>query len=495
MNWKDFIGRRLAWVLLFALLAPGVCNGQVRNLRPLVYGGKRYVVLKDLAGMYGLPLMEGKDKSLLIRGQFVSLQFTGDRREATLNGSKTWLHAPVIKVRGQWMLSDADAQCIVDPLVRPSAYLRGRTARTVVLDPGHGGKDPGALAGAIREKDLVLDIALRVRAHLRANGVRVVMTRETDRYWTLEDRPFIAARGAGDAFVSIHLNASATRSVQGVETFVTPVENYPPTAEPKLTGKYPATGNNRFNHSNMVLGHQIQRSLVGITRAEDRGLKRARFHVLKNSAMPAALVECGFLTNPQEAQKLCTPSYRETVAQGIAQGILNYFALVNRAKVELGATPLIQPTMQVAQSPVPPAAATPIPMASRAWGAPGETAARPAGAQAVAHVPTAERQPMIMAAPAAVPMAAPVAAPAPAALGAGGTPRPVAVQPVGRPGGAAPAAVPLQTQPSPIQAPAASPAPAPAPAAPRIPAPPPPPVRQAIAPPPSKLLNPALKTQ
>ena len=311
---------RLRLALVVGLVLPLVACAQVRGLRTLPYAGKRYVALTDLAAMYGLPLSMPGGKILLIRGQYLSIQLVMDGREASVNGSKVWLHAPVIKLRNQWVISDADAQCVIDPLVRPSAYLGARATRTVVLDPGHGGKDPGAIGNGLQEKDMVLDLALRIRAHLRANGVRVVMTRDTDRFWTLQDRAFLAARGAGDVFVSIHFNATGSRSVQGVETFVAPVEQYPPTSDPRLAGKYPAEPNNRFNHSNTVLGHQIQRSLVGITRADDRGLKRARFHVLKNSAMPAALVECGFLTNPQEAQKVATPAYRETMAQGIEIG-------------------------------------------------------------------------------------------------------------------------------------------------------------------------------
>jgi N-acetylmuramoyl-L-alanine amidase len=88
---------------------------------------------------------------------------------------------PVIKVRGNWSISDADAQFVVDPLVRPSAYLGSRGARTVVLDAGHGGKDPGTSSRTgYLEKDLVLDIALRARAHLAAAGIRVILTRDGD---------------------------------------------------------------------------------------------------------------------------------------------------------------------------------------------------------------------------------------------------------------------------------------------------------------------------
>jgi hypothetical protein len=213
----------------------------------------------------------------------------------------------------------------------------------------------------------------------------------------------------------------------------------------------------------MLLGSQIQRALVGVTRADDRGLKHARFVVLRNSAMPAALVECGFLSNAQEAQKLATPSYRESVALGIAQGILNYFALVNRARVELGA-PLIQKPAQLAAplAPVaPPAPLPPVPMASRA-----------VATSVVVSPPAAP-------APATV---APVPAPPPPAPPAPGIPP-------------APAAPP--TPAAPVPPPAAAPEP-PAPP-PAEPSPPAVKVRepavvvrplQPVAPPPAKLLNP-----
>ena len=449
----------MGWVLLLALgiglATPPAASAQVRTLKAVAYAGKRYVALKDLAAMYGLPLTMPGGKALLIRGQYTSLQFTADGREAMLNGSKVWLHVPVIKVRGNWSLSDADAQFVVDPLVRPSAYLGARGARTVVLDAGHGGKDPGTMSrSGYKEKDLALDIILRVKAHLAAAGVRVVLTRDADRFWELEDRPYLAARGAGDLFVSIHMNSALSRSVQGIETFVTAAENCPPTAESKLGGRYPAVPNNQFNHSNTVLGNQLQRAVVGITRAVDRGLKHARFVVLRNSAMPAALIECGFLSNAQEAQKLATPSYRETVALGIAQGILNYLALVNRAKVELGA-PLVQRPTQLAAplAPAPaPTPAVPVPMAARA-----------ASTSIVMSAPAAyvAAPPPVVAEPASAP--APVASPAPVA---------------------------------PVEAPAA-PAPVPPPAPPAIGAAPVPAARplQAIAPPPSMLLNPNLVTR
>ena len=413
---------RVILIFLCLLAAGGAARpamAQVRSLRAVNYAGKRYIAVKDLAAMYGLPLTEAPNKKLQIRGQYSMIDLTGDRREMIFNGIKVWLHAPVTKIRGAWHISDADARYVVDPLVRPSAYLSARGVRTVVIDAGHGGKDPGAIGTTgVQEKILALDIAKRTAAHLRAKGVRVVMTRDTDRFWELKDRPFLAARAKGDLFVSIHLNATGTRSVQGIETFVIAAENYPPTAEPRLTGKYPAVANNKFNHSSTVLGHQIQRSLIHITKADDRGLKRARFHVIKASAMPAALIECGFLSNPQEEKKIMTVSYRETLAQGISQGIIHYIGLVNRAKVELGA-PLVQPMApRMAAAPVfaPAPSVGPIatapPLAPPAAAAlPPHPIATPATAQAAPPpaivAPVSARPP-----PAAAPPAQPVSAPA-----------------------------------------------------------------------------------
>ena len=439
-----FIPRLLCALALLGAF-PAASHAQVRTLKAVSLAGKRYVAIADLAAMYGLPLTAPDAKTLQIRGQTVSILFSVKERKATVNGTVVWLHAPVTQIRKAWYISDADAQFVIDPILRPSAYLSGRGTATVVLDPGHGGKDPGAIAASgLQEKAVALDIAKRVRAHLAAAGLRVLMTRENDTFLELADRPAFALRNKADLFVAIHLNSTANRAVQGIETYATAAENYPSTSDGVLTKPHAAVPNNRFNHSSTDLAFQIQKALVGITRAEDRGLKRARYVVIRESAMPAALVECGFLSNAQEALQLSTPSRRETIAQGIAQGILNYIALVNRAKIDLGA-PVIQkpaipgtPTAPAPGAPVAPANQPPTPMASRAFAPPP----RP---------------------PVAAPTAAPAAAPSPA-----------------------PAPVP---RPLPSPVPAAAPTP---PQAPAIPPTAPQPVRPptAVAPPPSSLLNP-----
>ncbi|MGF1498717.1 MAG: N-acetylmuramoyl-L-alanine amidase [Elainellaceae cyanobacterium] len=170
----------------------------------------------------------------------------------------------------------------------------------VVIDPGHGGRDPGAVGiGGLQEKNVVLPISLEVAQILQQQGVFVVMTRTTDRAIDLEPRVQIAERADADLFVSIHANAiSMSRpDVNGIETYY-------------------------YSDRGLRLARQIQNSLLQATGGPDRGVRRARFYVIRNTSMPAVLVETGFVTGASDAPRLAQPEYRSRIAQAIAQGIL-----------------------------------------------------------------------------------------------------------------------------------------------------------------------------
>ncbi|WP_072622619.1 N-acetylmuramoyl-L-alanine amidase [Spirulina major] len=181
------------------------------------------------------------------------------------------------------------------PLPRPS----GRDL--VAIDPGHGGRDPGAIGiGGLREKDVVLPISLEVSQILQQQGVQVIMTRSDDRFISLAGRTQIANRARADIFVSIHANAiSMSRpDVNGVETF--------------------------YYSSGYRLAQSIQNSILQSIQIRNRGVKQARFYVLRNSSMPAVLVEVGFVTGREDAPRLANPQFRSQMAQAIARGILLY---------------------------------------------------------------------------------------------------------------------------------------------------------------------------
>jgi N-acetylmuramoyl-L-alanine amidase len=169
-----------------------------------------------------------------------------------------------------------------------------------MLDPGHGGKDPGAIGiGGLREKDIILPIAQQVAAILEQRGVKAILTRTDDYFVDLAPRVEMARRANVDVFVSIHANAIANRpDVNGLETY--------------------------YYSSGQRLAQTIHSSILQNVGVKDRGVRRARFYVLRNNPMPAVLVEVGFVTGRQDAPRLATTAYENQMAQAIANGILQY---------------------------------------------------------------------------------------------------------------------------------------------------------------------------
>ncbi|MEM8545226.1 MAG: N-acetylmuramoyl-L-alanine amidase [Cyanobacteria bacterium P01_H01_bin.119] len=179
----------------------------------------------------------------------------------------------------------------------------------VVIDPGHGGRDPGAIGiGGLQEKGVVLSISRQVAAILAQQGVQVVMTRDSDYFIDLDPRVQLAERVNADLFVSIHANAiSLSRpDVNGFETYY-------------------------YSDAGLRLARTIHNAVLQIVSHRDRGVRRARFYVLRNTSMPAVLVETGFVTGAVDAPNLNNPAWQQQMASGIAQGILQYIQQNNLA--------------------------------------------------------------------------------------------------------------------------------------------------------------------
>lgn len=268
-----------------------------------------------------------------MRGQVFTLRGEKGGRRIWLNDVMIWLNQPVQVRQGHWSFAESDLLKTLRPVLQPAPHLRGLGHQVIVLDPGHGGRDGGAVSAAgLTEKAVCLDISLRVRRHLSAAGHTVYLTRHLDQDLSLEERPRRAAAWHADVFVSIHANSSTNAGASGIETFVLAVPgevstNYSTQAQPSQI-VHPGNG---FDGANMALGFALQRSMLAATAAADRGVRRARFSVLRDAPAPAALVEVGFLSNPAEAALLATAAYRERLAQSIAQGIDLYFREVRRA--------------------------------------------------------------------------------------------------------------------------------------------------------------------
>jgi N-acetylmuramoyl-L-alanine amidase len=254
---------------------------------------------------------------------------------------------------------------------------------TIVIDPGHGGSETGAIGpSGIQEKALTLDLARSLAARLGRLGVQTVLTRNDDGNLKLDDRPAIANQNKADLFISIHLNSSLGANAYGTETyFLSPqatdtraarsaaAENAPPAAGSTATaapGAAPAAEQNdvemilwelaqsRHMAESQRLANLIQGELNQTLQLKDRGVKQAPFRVLVGAAMPAVLVELGFISNPDEEKKLQDPAYQDQLIEALARAVARYKAAVE------GTPPPAAPGAPAPAAP-PPSAAQPAP--------------------------------------------------------------------------------------------------------------------------------------
>jgi N-acetylmuramoyl-L-alanine amidase len=203
---------------------------------------------------------------------------------------------------------------------------------TVVLDPGHGGHDNGAPSRYGYEKDFALDVALRARKLLEAAHYKVVMTRASDVFIPLEQRPAPANHLADSIFISIHFNSSNSNlDARGFEIFSMAPRGAPATNDtlPRERDMRAEPGNASELQSGALAG-SIYHSLLGQVPMEDRGIKYARFAVLRLCSVPAVLIECGFMSNNAESALVGTPAWRQRVAEAITDGVESYKLLAER---------------------------------------------------------------------------------------------------------------------------------------------------------------------
>lgn len=179
--------------------------------------------------------------------------------------------------------------------------------RIIVIDAGHGGKDPGATSNKLSEKTVVLKVTKLVEAKLKKAGAKVLLTRSDDTFLSLEQRTAYAKKHYAETFVSIHVNAAGSSAAKGAEVF------------------YDSSTNPNANESKL-LASKIQSNLVKNANMSDRGVKDQRFYVIRNNNVAAVLVELGFITNPDDFKKLSSEQYMELYAEAIYQGLVQYYA-------------------------------------------------------------------------------------------------------------------------------------------------------------------------
>jgi N-acetylmuramoyl-L-alanine amidase len=306
-----------------------------QELRPAAFFGGSYVRLADWARANRFQVRWlSRDQTVELSNGSARLVFDVDSRGAQINGANVRLCYPVVLRGGSPCLARLDADATIRPLLYPPHDRPGAKIKTIVLDPGHGGRDPGVHDGAHQEKNYALLLAQELADQMKQSGFNVSLTRTTDNLIDLSERPDIARRRGADLFISLHWNSAASgrNDVRGAQTYcLTPPGAPSSNADLDSPGGGVSTGN-RFNDRNILLAYDIQSALHKRLGVEDLGVRRARFQVLREAQMPAVLIEGGYMSHPVEAKRIYDPAYRRQMARAILEGVQAYQAQVQRSR-------------------------------------------------------------------------------------------------------------------------------------------------------------------
>ncbi len=325
-------------------------------------GGIDYVTMTDFAlwlgfkgaGVDPLRALTLTDKS----NPANHVDLAADSREAGVNGVRVFLGEKVFQRSGHLYLSRIDAERALAPLLRPG--LSGPPPpppKIIVLDPGHGGEDPGTEKKSLglKEKTLTLDVAQRLKKLLETAGYKVLMTRSEDvalagnKAVDLALRPDFANREHADLFVSIHFNA-ATKDTRGTEVFT-----YAPRGQHATDwwgqlshddaalekGEQPV---NRFDPWNSALAGALHQRMLQTLKTEDRGKKIAHWAVLKTLNCPGVLIEPAIITNDADARRVAVPAFRQQIAEALAAGVRDYAATLDAVRPKPSAPAVVSPS-------------------------------------------------------------------------------------------------------------------------------------------------------
>ncbi len=325
-------------VALSAVVA-GACLPAAALAKPapataLAPSAKEYVPLAEWAGAHEFQIhWLRRDESVEVTNHQDRLIFEVDSCQARVNGVEVWLLHPVAKHNGALYVTRQDLETTLRPLLWPAKSAPGSTLKTICLDPGHGGTDSGFRVGSSQEKIFTLLLAQELKHQLTQAGFKVFLTRSRDVLIDLPERPEIARRQKADLFISLHFNSTPTskETVKGSEVYCLTPAGANSTNSGGEPGDTSWCVGNRWNDKNLLLAYEIQRSLVHRLGADDRGVRRARFAVLRDAAMPAILIEGGFLSHPIEGRRIIESEYRAKMARAIVDGVVTYKKALRRA--------------------------------------------------------------------------------------------------------------------------------------------------------------------
>lgn len=320
------------WALPAALVAVlwmiSVVAAPANDWKILSYDGREYVSDANVSKFYGFERLAHDGNDRIFSHPSLLMHWKVGSQEIYVNNIKFSLSFPIAVNDGKAMISTVDLAKLVDPVLRPSYIKKPITFDTVVIDAGHGAHDSGAKGVAGWEKDYALDMALKLEQALQLRGIKTILTRRTDVFLSLGQRVDIANKQSNAIFVSLHFNSSGTKTANGIETYALAPQG---TASTDGSGAWYSmlSGNNR-DAENIALATSVHAHVITDIKPIDRGIKRARFNVLRGINKPAILFEGGFVTNAAEGKLIHDPAYRQRLVESIANAIVKFRAAVGK---------------------------------------------------------------------------------------------------------------------------------------------------------------------
>lgn len=317
-------------ILVLALASAAVGRAAAADWEIIRADERDYVSFANVAQFYQFPNFARVSRTVSLRGERRVIRAQAGTSEFYINGVRFFSNFPLLAKSDENLISALDVAKIIEPVLRPNKISGAKKIDTVVLDPGHGGDDSGTWGLWGNEKKYALDVALTTRENLLRAGFKVEMTRAGDQAVTLEDRVAFANRFPNAVFISIHFNSASGGS--GVETYALAPAGVPSNASAEdhlASADSPWHEGSAQDPANIALAAAVHGSILSYVSVFDRGVRHARFHVLRDIKIPAVLVEAGFLNDPVEGAQIATAPYRQQLGLAIAQAVTSYNRAVN----------------------------------------------------------------------------------------------------------------------------------------------------------------------
>ncbi|MEN8695093.1 MAG: N-acetylmuramoyl-L-alanine amidase family protein [Akkermansiaceae bacterium] len=296
------------------------------------YKGVNYVPLAQVKTYYNFPSFTQSGSVLALKNADTTIEFRLGGQEVLMNNVKFIFSHPIVSIGGQNYVSQTDLIKIINPILLPTTIKTATPFNTVIIDPGHGGVDAGAVNHLGTEAYYNLKIARMLRDHLSKLGFKVVMTRQSDQFLTLQQRVKVANQYKNAIFISIHFNSIGGRArnqARGIETFTLSPVGVAHYGHTLKASDFRKRAGNAQDTANIGLataihwGTRMSLKKAGMT-VPDRGIRRARFSVLTGVNHPAILFEGGFLSHPTESRLIHTRKYQETLAKAMCDSVVFY---------------------------------------------------------------------------------------------------------------------------------------------------------------------------